>query len=68
MTKRSLKIRTADGFILDGIFCKPNDSKEGVIFAHGMTVDKNEEGIFVRAEPKLNMLGFATIRFDFMGK
>lgn len=30
-----------------------------------MTVDKDNEGTFVRAEPQLNEMGFSTVRFDF---
>lgn len=60
-----MKIKTPDGFILDAIFSKIPNSSNGVVFAHGMTVDKDDEGIFVKAEPKLNELGFSTLRFDF---
>lgn len=60
-----MKIKTPDGFILDAVFNEVPGSSKGVVFAHGMTVDKDDEGIFVRAEPKLNELGFSTLRFDF---
>jgi len=60
-----MKIKTPDGFILDAIFNKVSGSSKGVVFAHGMTVDKDDEGVFGRAEPRLNELGFSTLRFDF---
>lgn len=60
-----MNIKTPDGFVLDAIFNKIPNSDKGVVFAHGMTVDKDDEGIFVRAEPRLNKLGFSTLRFDF---
>lgn len=63
--KKEIKIKTVDSFTLDGIFVKVEGSTKGIIFAHGMTVNKDDEGIFVRAEPELNDLGFSTIRFDF---
>lgn len=63
--KENIKIITEDNFTLDAIFTKVEGSTKGIVFAHGMTVDKDDEGIFVRAEPKLNGLGFSTLRFDF---
>lgn len=65
MRKRNIKLKTPDGFVLDGEFTRVKDSTKGTIFAHGMTVARNDEGIFVRAEPKLNELEFSTLRFDF---
>ena len=44
-----------------------SNTKKGIIFAHGMTVNKVDEGVFVRADQILNELGFSTIRFDFRG-
>ena len=32
---------------------------------HGITINKDDEGMFNESEPKLNELGFSTIRFDF---
>ncbi|MDP3726878.1 MAG: alpha/beta fold hydrolase [bacterium] len=61
----NIKIKTKDNFILDGILNGVNGTNKGVILAHGMTVDRDDEGIFVRAEHKLNELGFFTLRFDF---
>jgi len=60
-----MKIKTPDGFTLDAVFNEVPHSSKGVVFAHGMTVDKDDESIFVRAEPRLNKLGFSTLRFDF---
>lgn len=60
-----MRIKTPDGFILDCIFVKVPHSSKAVIFAHGMTVAKDDEGIFVRAEDKLHKAGFSTLRFDF---
>lgn len=60
-----MKIKTSDGFVLDAVFNRIPNSSKGVVFAPGMTVDKDDEGIFVRAEPRLNKLGFSTLRFDF---
>lgn len=62
-----VKIKTPDGFILDGVFEKPQKSTRGIIFCHGMTMDKDREKIFVRVEPQLSKKGFSTLRFDFRG-
>lgn len=59
-----MQIITPDGFVLDAILNKL-DGSSGVILAHGMTVDKESEVIFVRAEKMLNEAGFSTLRFDF---
>ena len=60
-----MKIKTEDNFTLDAIYNEVERSNKGVILAHGMTVSKEDEGILVRAETKLNEAGFNTIRFDF---
>lgn len=60
-----IKIKTSDNFSLDAVYNKVEGAKKAVILAHGMTVSKDDEGIFVRAEPKLNEEGFTTLRFDF---
>lgn len=67
INRQNIKINTKDNFELDVVFNEVENSEKAVIFAHGMTVDKDDEGIFVRAEPKLNELGLTTVRFDFRG-
>lgn len=61
---QKISLTTPDGFLLSTIYT-PVKSKKALIFAHGMTVDKDDEGIFVRGEAELNALDFATLRFDF---
>ena len=61
----NLKIKTEDGFILDADFTQVEGSTKAIIFVHGMTVNRKDETIFVRAEPRLNELGFSTMMFDF---
>jgi len=63
--KSDIQIKTSDGHKLAVIYKNLQDSSRVVIMAHGMTVDKDDEGIFVRAERELNDLGVSTIRFDF---
>ena len=62
-----MKIITKDGFVLDAVFNTIKGSIAGVVLAHGITVDKDEGGIFIRIEKRLNDLGLTTLRFDFRG-
>ncbi|MEX2028334.1 MAG: alpha/beta fold hydrolase [Candidatus Curtissbacteria bacterium] len=62
---KEVKIKTPDGFVLDGVFNKV--SPKGIIFCHGTTMNKDRESIFTRVEPLLNERGFSTLRFDFRG-
>lgn len=60
-----ITIKTPDGYTLSAIYNKVPQSFKIVVFAHGMTVNKDDEGIFVRSEKLLNDAGISTIRFDF---
>lgn len=60
-----MKIRTKDNFKLDIVYHKTAGAKKVVVLAHGMTVDKDDETIFVIADNKLQKHGLSTIRFDF---
>jgi len=62
-----MKIKTTDGFVLDATFNEVPGSNKGVIFAHGITVDKDDEGIFVRASTELQKHGISTLLFSFRG-
>ncbi|MBN1857626.1 alpha/beta fold hydrolase [Candidatus Bipolaricaulota bacterium] len=65
LSVQAIKIRTPDGFLLRGTLRTPRGSRRAIIFCHGMTVGRDDEGIFVRVEPLLNALGYSTLRFDF---
>lgn len=43
------------------------DNETVLIMAHGITVNKDENGFFVELEKKYNEENFSTIRFDFRG-
>ncbi|HUV42561.1 MAG TPA: alpha/beta fold hydrolase [Patescibacteria group bacterium] len=65
MKKVSFK---SNGFKLVGILHSPSKStKKAIIMAHGLKVDKDEGGIFIRTANKLTQLGVAVFRFDFRG-
>jgi pimeloyl-ACP methyl ester carboxylesterase len=60
-----LEINTKDGFKLNALGNFSVPSSPAVIFCHGMSVDLNAEGIFVRAYRQLAEKGFNVLRFDF---
>lgn len=62
-----MKLHTPDGFTLDADFHHNPNTITGVIFAHGMTVARNEETIFVRSKKILQQSGYSTLYFDFRG-
>lgn len=60
--------KSANGIKLAGIWHVPSTrTHKAVILAHGITVDKNEDGIFVDLANILQDNGFAVFRFDFRG-
>lgn len=60
----NITLKTNDSFFLDAEFNKVN-SNRGIVFVHGITASKEEEGIFVGATEELSNLGFSTLLFDF---
>lgn len=60
--------KTSDGLKLCGILSKPSKATDKcIILCHGITVDKEEDGIFTNLARKLCDSGFAVFRFDFRG-
>jgi pimeloyl-ACP methyl ester carboxylesterase len=58
----------SNGLKLCGILTKPAAStNKCVVLCHGMTVTKEEDGIFTELAGKLAKAGFAVFRFDFRG-
>lgn len=57
------------GFILRGLLTKPDgEFKNIVVMLHGYTGHKNENGyLFKKLSLELSELGYASLRFDFMG-
>ena len=61
-------ITTRDGIKLVGIWTIPlKETNKAIILAHGITVDKDEHGVFVNLAKKLSEAGYAVFRFDFRG-
>src|SRR3989344_340435 len=59
---------TSDGLRLCGILSAPDKtSGKCIVLCHGITVDKEEGGIFTNLAKKLAASGFAVFRFDFRG-
>jgi uncharacterized protein len=60
--------QTTDGLKLCGILLTPKQKTQTcIILCHGITVDKEEDGIFTNLAKKLCDAGFAVFRFDFRG-
>ncbi len=58
----------SDGLKLCGILTKPQKkTQKCIILCHGLTVTKDEDGIFTELAEKLSNDGFAVFRFDFRG-
>ncbi len=58
----------SDGLKLCGILSKPQKKiQKCIILCHGITVTKDESGIFTELAKKLSDSGFAVFRFDFRG-
>ncbi len=60
--------QTSDGLKLCGILStSKNPTQACIVLCHGITVDKEEDGIFTDLAKKLADTGFAVFRFDFRG-
>lgn len=60
--------KTSDGLKLCGILSNPQkETDKCVVLCHGITVDKEEDGIFTNLARELNDAGFSVFRFDFRG-
>ena len=60
--------KTSGGLTLCGILSKPKKTTDRcVILCHGITVNKEENGIFTDLARKLCDTGFTVFRFDFRG-
>lgn len=60
--------KNSDGLKLCGILTRPSiDNKKCIILCHGITVDKEEGGIFTNLANKLMEKGYVVFRFDFRG-
>ena len=54
--------------ILCGILTRPTKNTDKcIVLCHGITVDKDEGGIFTELARKLAEAGFTVFRFDFRG-
>jgi pimeloyl-ACP methyl ester carboxylesterase len=60
--------RSFDGTKLVGVLHIPDKRPRGnIILAHGITADKDEDGLFTQTAGTLCNNGFRTMRFDFRG-
>lgn len=60
--------KNTDGLKLCGILTKPQkETQKCIILCHGITVTKDEDGIYTELAKKLADSGFTVFRFDFRG-
>lgn len=60
--------KTSDNLTLCGILTTPRiKTQKCVVLCHGITVDKDEDGIFTKLAKELVDVGFSVFRFDFRG-
>lgn len=65
---KKIFFKTKDGLKLCGIWHFPEKpTAKAIVLAHGLTVDKDEEGIFPELADLLKANGFTVLRFDFRG-
>lgn len=63
-----LELASVDGTLLDVAVHRPSGESVGtVVQVHGITVDKDEGGMFVRLADRLVGSGFSVVRFSFRG-
>lgn len=70
MTETTLRYPSSDGIILCGIYCQAHADQSvagSVLLAHGISVDKDEEGFFTQLAHELACAGYSSLRFDFRG-
>jgi len=65
---RKMFFTSKDGTKLHGVWHEGSIlNKKAIVLAHGISVDMNEEGIFVDLAERLHKSGFDVFRFDFRG-
>ena len=68
MTEEKVYFKSSDNLTLCGILTFPEQKTDKcIILCHGITVDKEEDGIFTDLARKLAAVGIAVFRFDFRG-
>ncbi len=66
--EKKVFFQTSDELKLCGILSIPRQkTQKCIILCHGITVDKEEDGIFTNLAKQLMKQGFAVFRFDFRG-
>ena len=65
---KRITFKSKDGTKLVGVWHLPKSkTNKAVVLAHGITVNKDESGVFVQLADQLVENGFAVFRFDFRG-
>lgn len=68
MQEEKITFKNDEGTDLVGVLAMPQiKTKKCIVLCHGITSDKDEDGIFIELTEKLIAKGFAVFRFDFRG-
>lgn len=67
MSQLKISYRVNEGKIVAILHTPKERNNAGIILAHGITVDKDEDGLFVDLAKELENSGYTVLRFDFRG-
>ncbi len=68
MPEEKITFKNSEGTDLVGILALPEkESNKCIILCHGISADRDEDGVFVELSEQLVARGFAVFRFDFSG-
>ncbi len=67
MPEVKISYRVKEQKIVAVLHSPERKTDSGIILAHGITVDKNEDGIFIDLAKELSKQGHTILRFDFRG-
>lgn len=66
LMERKIFFKNDDGMRLCGVLTSPGSStRRCIVLCHGITCNKDNDGIFVELARRLSVAGFAVFRFDF---
>ena len=64
MTEENISFLSNDGFKLEGTLHKSQQTQYAVLFVHGITVDREEDGFYTEFSKKLDSINVTSFRFD----
>ena len=65
--EEAVEFRSLDGTVLRGTLRAAPSPRAGVLFVHGITVDRDEDGFYETFADRLDPVGATSLRFDLRG-